>query len=304
MRIEQLQYILEVRKHKSITKAAKQLFISQPSLSAAISNLEQELNTKIFNRTPEGVETTEMGQFIIEKASRILQEVEEINNMCSVSSPMLKGTITISTLPAVSNHILLEAFSNFKGDYPQVKIMIKEDDTPSIMRELKTGDIDLGIIALLNYERDSFLAKARDSNVQYEELFTDELCLFVATGHVLAKKQQVETKEIQQFPLVTFKNNMSDREIEDSLHFKHPEIMRFNDRESMKKIIARGTAVGFLPKITSLHDIYVASGKILPLTIIDLDTTLYIFVVYQKDYLLTIQKKFIQALKSVVKQLA
>ncbi len=303
MRLEQLQYIIEVSKHKSITKAAKQLFIAQPSLSAAISNLEQELNTKIFNRTPEGVEATEMGRFIIEKASRILQEVEEINDACLNSSPVLKGTITISTLPAMSNYILLETFSIFKENHPLVNIIIKEDDNFGVMRELKTGDIDLGIIALLPHERDAYLTKFRDNHLQYEDLFTDELCLFVATNHVLAQKQQTETKEIQHFPLVIFKNNFSDREIEDSIHFKHPNVMRFHDRESMKKIIARGTAVGFLPRVTSLNDIYVSTGQIVPLSITDLDTTLYIGIMYQKEYLLPVQKKFISTLKTVVHDL-
>ncbi|GAB6181293.1 LysR family transcriptional regulator [Desulfotomaculum defluvii] len=300
MRLEQFQYIIEVNKNRSITKAAKHLYIAQPSLSAAISNLEQELNTKIFNRTPEGVEATEMGRYIIEKASRILQEVEEINNACLNSSPILKGTVTISTLPAISNYILLEAFSVFKENYPQVNIIIKEDDSLGVIREMKYGGIDLGIIALFGYEKISYTTKARDFNIWYEELFTDELCLFVSTDHVLANKQQIQTRDFQDFPLVIFKNNFSDYEIENAINYKHPNIIRFTDRESIKKIIARGTAVGFLPRVTSFNDIYVASGKIVPLSITDMETTLHIGILYRKDYLLTAQKKFISTLKSVI----
>ena len=102
------------------------------------------------------MEPTEIGRFLIEKASRIFQEVEEINNMCANSSVCLNGNLTVSTLPAISNHILLETLSIFKEKHPQVNISFNEDDTSNIMREIKVGNIDIGILALWDYKKKVF----------------------------------------------------------------------------------------------------------------------------------------------------
>ncbi|ABO51179.1 transcriptional regulator, LysR family [Desulforamulus reducens MI-1] len=298
MRLEQLYYIVEVDKQKSISKAAKQLYISQPSLSSAISNLEDELNTKIFIRSQNGVEATEAGRIVVEKASRIVQEAEEIKNMFTEQT--VKGNINVTTMPAICNFIILEVFSSFKEEYPHINIHIREEDNTNILRELDSGDTDIGIIGLCDYEKKDFLVKARKNNIYYEDLFLDELCFYAGPNNPLSYKHQVSIEEIYNYPLVIYKNNVSDKDLEEFGNTKHLNILRFNDRESIKRMASQGNGLALLPRVMSLNDIYVLSGKLVPLDIANLKIPLSIGIVYKKSYLPVIQKEFILYLKNII----
>lgn len=295
MRLEQLHYILEVAKLKSITKAARQLYLAQPSLSSAISNLEQELRIKIFNRKPEGVEPTDQGQIVLEKAQHILEEIEELANLCSDPLQNLKGTVTISSPPAMM-HILLDVLIDFKKNYPLVNFTIKEDDNLGIIRDLRSGDIDLGIIATTKSESDLALFQTIKSFC-YEKLFTDKTCLVVAAEHELLKPESARVDPPQSYPLIIFKNNWSEADLAQVIHFKYSYLLRFNDIEIIKKMVARSNAVSLLARIAFLNDIYVTSGKIVPIEIAGVDTEINIGIVYRKDYVTTALKKFIMTLK-------
>lgn len=301
MRLEQLQYVIAVAKCNSITKAAKQLFISQPSLSLAINNFEKELHIKIFNRTPEGVEVSEFGEIVIEKACRILNEVEEIQNMFSDTEPNLRGTITIATMPAMNN-ILLNAYTVFREKHPMVNIVIEEDDNLGTFRKARAGDIDLGIVGFGNYDRDITLIKTLDNRLKYEKLLNDEFLYYVSPDHDFLKDKQFLSNN-KKYPVITYKNNWADTEVKEIVKFNASEIMRFNDFENIKKIISLNKAVGLLPGIVSWNDIYVSTGNIVPLKIADSNPNFEIGMIYNKEYIKAPLKKFISTFKTIVQDL-
>lgn len=297
MRIEQLYYILEVDKQGSISQAAKKLYISQPSLSASIGNFEKEFNTKIFYRSQNGVKLTDKGQLIVEQLKVIVNEIDNLRAMCAEEPGVLKGNISVSTLPALGNYILLNVFTIFKQKHPQVNMSIKEDDNSNIMEDLETGEIDVGLIGLFQHEITGFQKLLSQKELYYQELFIDELCLYASKNNPLLDKESIYLRETRDYPLIIYKNNVLDRDFAE-LNLNHSNILRFNDRESMKQMVSNGNALAIFPRITSVNDLYVASGNIVPLNIIDFKIPLYIGIIFnERDYLSNIQYEFIRVLE-------
>ncbi len=297
MRIEQLYYILEVERQGSISQAAKKRFISQPSLSTSISNLEKELNTKIFYRSTNGVRLTDKGKLVVDQINVIVNEITNLTNMCAEEPGILRGNLSVSTLPALGNSILLNVFAIFKQKHPQVNLSIKEDDNSNIMKELETGEIDVGLIGLFPYETEEFFDLLKQNDQYYQELFTDELCIYGSKNNPLSNKKHINLSETYDYPLIIYKNNLLDQDLAE-LNLKHSNILRFNDRESMKQMVSKGNALAIFPRITSVNDLYVASGNLVPLNIIDFKIPLYMGIVFnEKDYLSKIQYEFIKILE-------
>lgn len=299
MRLEQLHYVIAIAKNKSITRASKKLYISQPSLSSAVNNLEKELGFKIFNRTPDGVEVTYLGEIVIEKAEKILNEIEAIQSLNDQSGTELKGTIKIAYPPCMNN-ILLKALTAFRRKHPLVNIYFEENDNPETIRQTRMGDIDLGIVGFSDFYQDLILLEKLDSKLKYEKLIEDVFYYYVAQNHGLLKGKG----EGQRYPMVTYKQNWTDEELEDAaVNFDISEIMRFNDYENIKKFILHTDAVGVMPGVVSWDDIYISSGHMVPLQIPNYDSQFQIGMIYFKGYLPAPLKEFIMSLKGMVEDL-
>lgn len=106
MRLEQFQYVVEIAKCCSMSKAAKQLFLSQPALSTAISNLESELGFQIFQRSFQGVALTEKGKKSLEVSKRVIEQLEVIPSICSETEQV--PTVNIAAVPVACNSLIID----------------------------------------------------------------------------------------------------------------------------------------------------------------------------------------------------
>lgn len=124
MRLEQLYYIVEVARQKSISKAAKNLYISQPSLSKAISQLENELDTPLFVRLQQGIIPTTTGELIIDKAQNILKEVADIKVLAE-NKPSLsnQNALRIALPLLLCNELLSQILQELHDNYPTLTIL-------------------------------------------------------------------------------------------------------------------------------------------------------------------------------------
>ena len=95
MRLNQFRFLDALKKYGTISRAAEQMYISQPSLSAAIKELEEELGFEVVTRTRKGVVFTALGEQVLEHSKRILQEVEEIQNLSGKADRMYQGSLSI-----------------------------------------------------------------------------------------------------------------------------------------------------------------------------------------------------------------
>lgn len=172
MNIQQLEYLIAVDKYKHFGKAAQACFITQPTLSAMIQKFEDELDVKIFDRTTHPIRTTDAGGELIKEAQKIIDAVMELRNKANFLNNILAGKLNLGIIPTVSTYVLPNEIFSFLQKNPQIELNIKEMTTESIIKSLKSGELDAGIISTPYSAADEF----------YQDfLFNEELMLYSGT---------------------------------------------------------------------------------------------------------------------------
>ena len=147
MNIQQLEYLIAVDKYKHFGKAAQACFITQPTLSAMIQKIEDELDVKIFDRTTHPIRTTDVGIQIIDEAKNVIDSVNELKNRASLLNNVLAGKLNLGIIPTVSNYILPSEIFDFLKENPKIELNVKEMTTENIIKLLKSGELDAGVIS-------------------------------------------------------------------------------------------------------------------------------------------------------------
>lgn len=147
MNIQQLEYLIAVDKYKHFGKAAQSCFITQPTLSAMIQKFEDELDVKVFDRTTHPIRTTDVGIQLIEKARLVIDAVNDLKNQASLLNNVLAGKLNLGIIPTTSSYILPDEIFSFLQNNPKIELSVKEMTTDSIIKGLKSGELDAGIIS-------------------------------------------------------------------------------------------------------------------------------------------------------------
>ena len=142
MTLQQLEYILAVNQFRHFAKAAEYCRVTQPTLSAMIQKLEEELDTRIFDRSQQPVCPTPVGIHIIEQAQNILVQANRIKNIIEEEKHSLTGTFKLGILPTVAPYLLPRFFPQLMKKYPDLDIRVVEMKTNDIKKALQTGEID------------------------------------------------------------------------------------------------------------------------------------------------------------------
>ncbi|WKS95070.1 hydrogen peroxide-inducible genes activator [Riemerella columbina] len=169
MNIQQLEYLIAVDKHKHFGKAAQACFITQPTLSAMIQKLEEELDLKIFDRSQHPIRTTDAGKEILKYAYKIMEEVNEMKITANELNHMVAGKITLGIIPTLAPFILPYEIFDFLEQHSNIEMEVKEMSTDNIIKALKNGEIDAGIIATPYQKADEFFQ---------DNLFNEELMVY------------------------------------------------------------------------------------------------------------------------------
>lgn len=251
MNIFQLEYALALKKYKSYVRAAKALGISQPGLSIQIKNLEEELDLVIFDRSKKSIETTEKGILFLERAQLLVNESYQLRKYANQLNNQFTGELKIGIIPTLAPYILPLFINQLNETYKNLKIHIKESLTEEIIHEIKSGELDGGIIST-----------PIQSKVEFNmiPLFYEGFMLFVSRDHPLFLKDKVSIKDIplndvwllkegncfrdQVENICEFSNKKSRREL---FYFESTSI------ESLCRIVEFRGGITFLPELTTLH---------------------------------------------------
>ena len=171
MNIQQLEYLIAVDKYKHFGKAAQACFITQPTLSAMIQKFEDEMEVKIFDRTTHPIRTTDIGAQIIDQAKVVVDSVMELKNKASILNNVLAGRINLGIIPTVSSFILPTEIFDFLSKNPKIELNVKEMTTENIIKALKSGELDAGIISTPYSDAEEFFS---------DFLFNEELMVYSA----------------------------------------------------------------------------------------------------------------------------
>ena len=145
MTITQLQYVLAVAEYRNFTVAAEKCFVTQPTLSMQVQKLEDELDLLIFDRSKKPISITEAGQKIVDQAKNIVQEAARIRDIVDQEKGFIGGTYTLGVIPTVMPTLLPMFLKPFTARYPNVRLIIKEQGTESLIANLQ--DTERGVAA-------------------------------------------------------------------------------------------------------------------------------------------------------------
>ena len=147
MTITQLEYVVAVATYKSFVAAAEKCFVTQPTLSMQIQKLEEDLGIRLFDRTKHPIAITDMGVGIVEQAKVILAECGKITELVQVQQQKLSGIFRFAVIPTVAPYILPRLLDQYAAAYPEVRLHASELETDQIIRALRNGEIDAGIVS-------------------------------------------------------------------------------------------------------------------------------------------------------------
>ncbi|MBQ7941770.1 MAG: LysR family transcriptional regulator [Muribaculaceae bacterium] len=186
MTLQQLEYILAVDKHRHFTKAAEQCFVTQPTLSAMIQKLEDELKVKIFDRNQQPICPTQVGALIIRQACEILSQVEKVKTIIEEERHEVGGKFRLGILPTIAPYLLPRFFQQMIKKYPNLDVTVAEMKTPDIKSALLTGEIDAGILAELS-DMDMY---------NHTHLFYEQFYAYVSRNDGLYGKKVIKTTDL------------------------------------------------------------------------------------------------------------
>ena len=146
MTLQQLEYILAVARHGHFGRAADACNVTQPTLSAMIGKLEEEIGAKLFDRNRQPICPTPVGEKIVLRAREVLSQAESIKDIVKEEQQSLGGTFRLGILPTIAPYLLPRFFPQLMKKYPALDIRVQEMKTHQIKSALLQGDIDAGIL--------------------------------------------------------------------------------------------------------------------------------------------------------------
>jgi DNA-binding transcriptional LysR family regulator len=198
--IRHLKYFSEVARLLSFTKAAAALHVSQPSLSKAIKNLEEELNVPLFYRSSRQLELTDAGKAVLKNAKNVLEAFSNLTSELTDILELKKGEIRIGIPPIMGAVFFSKLISEFKKVYPLVEITLTEVGSKIIKQRVEEGSLDIGLICSLPQQSDSF---------EIIKLLNDPLMAITHSRHALAAKQKIYFSELKDEAFILYRNDFS-----------------------------------------------------------------------------------------------
>ena len=226
MRIQQLHYIVKIVETGSMNEAAKQLFITQPSLSNAVRDLEREMGIKIFIRNPKGITLTKDGVEFLSYARQILEQT-------ALLEERYKSKDTNRELFSVSSQhyaFVVNAFvSLLKGaDMSRYELFLRETRTYEIIDDVKNFSSEIGVLFLNSYNRDVLTKMFDDNRLTYTSLFQAHPHIFVSQDNPLANRDIVTMKDLEDFPYLSY-----DQGIHNSFYFSEEIFSQIPHKKSI-----------------------------------------------------------------------
>lgn len=148
MTLQQMEYIVALDKYRHFVLAAESCGVTQPTLSALIQKLEEELDVKIFNRDRKQVTPTDIGEKIIRQARTALNEVYRIREVVADETSTTNGNLRIGILPTIAPYLVPDLIHHFRKSFPNVNLYIDEKENESLVKDLELGSIDMAITTL------------------------------------------------------------------------------------------------------------------------------------------------------------
>lgn len=237
MTLQQLKYVITVADSGSMNEAARQLFVSQPSLSAAIKELEKELGFDLFLRSNHGIIITPEGEEFLGYARQVTEQYRLLSNRYIGKEAKEKFSVSLQhysfAVKAFVETVKRAGMENYE-------FAIHETKTYEIIENVRNFKSELGIIYMNDFNENVLQKILRENQLKFTELFTCDTYVYLRSGHPLAGRSIISMKDLEPYPCLAFdqgKNNSFYLAEEMKSTYDYKRIIKANDRATMLNLM-------------------------------------------------------------------
>lgn len=245
MNLRDLAYLVALADHRHFGRAAESCFVSQPTLSTQIKKLETELGAQLIERNPGHILLTAAGEQVVERARRVLTEVDTIHRIASRASDPDAATLRIGLIPTIAPYLLPHVVPALSERFPKVEMLLVEEKTEVLLDRLRSGVIDAAVLAM----------PIASESFEMAHLYEEEFVLAVPASHRLAGEDGTVSYDVlasEQVLLLEEGHCLREHALEVCAMAGAIERhgFRATSLETLRQMVAAGVGVTLLPKLS------------------------------------------------------
>ena len=259
MNLRDLKYIIAVAETRHFGKAAERCFVSQPTLSGQIKKLEDELGVAIFERTSRSVEITPVGAAILEHARRLLEQADVIEQLAQAHQDPLAGPLRIGAIPTLSPYLMPLILLPIKKQYPQMKLVLSEELTDTLLERLRNHEIDAALLA----------TPVDEADLQSLPLFDEPFYIAYPRQHPFYEKEKITRRDLESVDLLLLaEGHCLAKQAMDVCHLKERQQqgemadLRAASLETLLQLVAAGFGCTLVPALAMRGSWTTGSGVV------------------------------------------
>lgn len=244
-----LKVFYVVAKRLNFTKAAAELYISQPAVSKHIQELETYYATKLFHRNGSRIRLTKTGAHLLKNTEKLMELHRRIDIEMAAHENNSKGTLKIGASTTVAQYYLPKYIASFRQKYPDIQVSMVSNNTEAIENMLTENQIDLGIVE----------GQSKRQNIKYNPITKDEIVLCTRTSNQLIRKPLISIEELKNLPLILRESGSGSLDVIASILSQHgvnisglKKEIELQSTESIKSYLLHSDSFAFL----SIHSIF------------------------------------------------
>ena len=301
MTLTQFQYLIALSQYRSMSKAAKSLYITQPAMSVKIREMEDELGYPLLIRTRQGIEFTERGKLVLAKAKTIMDEVQSIHHIGNQGDDTLCGTVNVGSTPHICASLLMDVIMELNREHPNLSVYCHGSDSDSIISRVETGELDLGIIQLCDIDEAEFARKVDEGLLSTGDLFSERIRIVAREGHPLHKQEEVSLYDLTNYPFATFGRATNRKLFSIYRQFnRQNRIVRIGEISALRKYEVEYDPITAIPEsAVNSGNNYMAYGRLRPVNVPEFDQISSVVWVHNTDAMTPQMLKTIEVISRI-----
>ncbi len=242
MDLGQLEALVQVASHRSFSRAAEALRLTQPSVTARIQALERDLGETLFERNGRGVSLTEAGASFLPHAQRVLKALQDGRDAIQALRQLELGTLRLGAAPTISTYVLPDLLKEFRSRYPRLEVSVRTEYSDQIVQMVLADEVQVGLERMISHP-----------DVVTVPLYEDEVVLVASPRHPVAERGAVSIEEVGQRGLIMFNRGSGYYTLVDNALRQAgvpvAPTMELDNMEATKKMVEEGLGISILPKV-------------------------------------------------------
>lgn len=244
MNLRDLKYLIALADTRHFGRAAAKAYVSQPTLSAQLKKLEEQLGVVLIERHTRQVTLTDVGQQIVERARRIIRETDDLVKLAESSRDPLAGVLKVAFIPTLGPYLLPRITQDMRRALPQAQIMLYEYQTEPMVAAVEDGTLDVGILAL----------GVDVGNLDFKELGGERFFVALPNTHPLCEQTEISRDQLNGETLLLLEDGhcLRDQALEvcSRLDVHESDDFRATSLETLRQMVASGYGVTLLPELS------------------------------------------------------